>query len=177
MSVSSTANAANTVRTAPVPDVPREKIEQFLYHEAHLIDSWELKQWLELFAPEGKYFVPSLDYPDASEDSSLYFIADDHKRLTARVQQLLSAKVWAENPKSRVRHFVTNILVESTEGDVVTVRSNFIVHRARRDVVDTYVGHYLHRLKWADDRFSILSKRVTLDLFVLRPHGKITIIL
>jgi benzoate/toluate 1,2-dioxygenase beta subunit len=33
-------------------------IEQYLYHEARLLDDRKLDEWLKLWTPEGRYWVP-----------------------------------------------------------------------------------------------------------------------
>ena len=45
--------------------VTRERIEEFLYAEADLLDNWRLSEWLALFDPEATgYFMPTTDLPD-----------------------------------------------------------------------------------------------------------------
>ena len=43
----------------------RGEIEEFLIHEAALLDEWRLEEWLALMAPDARYLVPPLDAPDA----------------------------------------------------------------------------------------------------------------
>ena len=79
------------------------EIEQFLSHEAALLDEWRLEEWLALMAPDACYLVPPLDAPDADHRDTLFLIADDRRTLASRVRQLLSGTTWAENPRSRTR--------------------------------------------------------------------------
>lgn len=58
--------------------VTRSEVEDLLYHEAELLDTWHLHDWLALFTEDCSYFVPSTDLPrTASADDSLFYIADD----------------------------------------------------------------------------------------------------
>ena len=94
------------------------EIEQFLIHEAALLDEWRLEEWLALMAEDSRYLVPPLDAPNADHRDTLFLIADDRRTLASRVRQLLSGTTWAENPRSRTRRLVTNVrLLEVTSGE------------------------------------------------------------
>ena len=46
--------------------VTREKVEDFLYAEAELLDNWQLNEWLALFDEErGGYYMPASDQPNS----------------------------------------------------------------------------------------------------------------
>ena len=50
--------------TAPVAAkdlVTRAEVEDFLYHEAALLDEWRLDAWQDLLADDACYYVPSND--------------------------------------------------------------------------------------------------------------------
>ena len=47
------------------------QIEDFLFHEADLLDQWRLPEWLELFTEDAEYQVPCMDLPpDANPDTT-----------------------------------------------------------------------------------------------------------
>lgn len=156
----------------------QEEIEQFLYHEAELLDDWRLDEWLELFDEErGSFFMPSTDLPDGDPLNSLYLIADDMPKLRTRVNQLVSGITWAENPPSRTRHMISNVRIGAMEGDLLRVRANFVVYRMRFQNIDPYIGEYHYKLlPMGGGAFKIVERRVVLDLEALRPHGKVSFI-
>ena len=156
--------------------VSRQQIEDFLYDEAELLDSWDLTAWLELFDENGSYYVPSTDTPNTDYRDTLFLIADDMSRLRSRVSQLLSGTTWAENPLSRTRHLISNVKVQSVEDEVINVTANFVVYRMRSQNIDPYIGRYYYRLVRWDGSLKILERKAVLDLEVLRPHGKISFI-
>ncbi len=162
----------------PLGAITRAQVEDFLYSEADLLDSWRLDEWLALFDQErGRYDMPTTDCPpDASPDTALFLIADDMPKLRSRVQQLLSGLTWAENPKSRTRHMVNNVRILGAEGDALLVRANFVVFRMRFENIDPYIGTYHYKLIPNNGTFIILRRRVVLDLEALRPHGKVSFI-
>ena len=154
----------------------RETVEDFLYHEAALLDAWRLDEWLALFTADGRYLVPTTDLPDGDPRKDLVFIDDDIVRLRARVERLKSRHGHREYPSSRTRHFISNIRIIEEDGDIV-VTSSFIVYRFRMGESGPYVGWYEHRLKRVDGRLKIQHRKAVLDLEALSEHGAVSIIL
>ena len=81
----------------------RTEIEDFLYHEAALLDSWKLDEWLALLTDDATYRVPSNDRPESDPRDALFTIADDIARIRARVTRLKDRNAHAEFPPSRTR--------------------------------------------------------------------------
>ena len=137
----------------------RGEIEEFLIHEAALLDEWRLEEWLALMAPDARYLVPPLDAFDADHRETLFLVAGDRRTLASRIRQLLSGTPWAENPRSRTRRLITNVRLFATDGDEARVTANFAVWRFQHEQSDVYVGRYLHcraatRLKSPEDEQS-----------------------
>jgi p-cumate 2,3-dioxygenase beta subunit len=154
----------------------RERVEDFLYQEAALLDAWRLDEWLALFTADGRYLVPTTDLPDGDPQKDLVFIDDDMVRLRARVERLKSRHGHREYPWSRTRHFITNVRIK-TAGQEILVTSSFLVYRFRMGDSTPYVGWYEHRLRQLDTEFKIHYKRTVLDMEALREHGAVSIIL
>ena len=153
------------------------EIEEFLVHEAALLDEWRLEEWLELMAPDARYLVPPLDAPDADHRDTLFLIADDRRTLASRVRQLLSGTTWAENPRSRTRRLITNVRLLAVDGDEARVTAKFAVWRFQHEQSDVYVGQYRHVLVHGASGLLFRERRAVLDLETLRPHGKLSFIL
>lgn len=162
---------------APVHEITRQQIEDFLYEEAALLDEWRLQEWLALLTEDATYEVPSTDTPDGDARTTLFIIADNMERIRSRVNQLLGKSAWAENPHSRTRRFISNVRIREVAGDSLRVTANFAVYRMRSELVDTYVGRYEYTIVWRDGGLKIRQRRAILDLEALRPHGKVSIIL
>jgi len=158
--------------------VSRTEVENFLYHEAQLLDDWNLRDWEALFTPDGSYFVPTTGAPEnASPTDTLFYVADDRFRIGERVARLMKKGAHAEYPRSRTRHMIMNVRIESrAEGEVI-VQSSFMVHRSKDSASSMYVGHYRHCLAVVDGQLKIREKRCTLDTDTLRPLGRISIVL
>jgi 3-phenylpropionate/cinnamic acid dioxygenase small subunit len=115
--------------TSPQDEVVvRGKVEQFLYHEAQLLDDWKLDDWLALFTSDGLYWVPINDsVPVARQGAIIY---DPTLRREERVYHLLHTDFPAQTPRSRLVHVVSNVQVESDE-EQLRVSSNQVVYEMR----------------------------------------------
>ncbi|MBS0220456.1 MAG: aromatic-ring-hydroxylating dioxygenase subunit beta [Proteobacteria bacterium] len=156
----------------------RARIEDFLYREAALLDSWKLMEWVELFTEDGEYLVPSTDIPDGSPADTLFLIYDDHHRLAERAKRLLKKTAHAEFPHSRLRRIVGNVLVDPPDNESIRVTCSFVVFRSRLQRADIYPGHSMYDLVAGGPLgFRIRRKRAVLDSDDLREQGKLSIIL
>ncbi len=158
--------------------VTRAEVEDFLFREADLLDDWKLAEWLGLFTDDARYLVPSVDLPaDASPDTSLFYIADDAFRLEQRVARLSEKSGHSEWPRSKTRHFISNVRVGEQVGDRLEAVTNFIVIRARDGRVDRFWGRSIYALVRHEDGFRIQAKRCMLDMENLLEQGRISILL
>ena len=155
----------------------RPEAEDFLFKEAALLDAWRLEEWANLFTEDGEYLIPATDAPDGAPGTSLYLVYDDRHRLGERAKRLLKKTAHAEQPRSRTRHMSSNVMVAEAEGRVTPVFCNFEVFRSRMEKTDIYPGHAEYRLVRGSDGLLIRSKKAILDIDVLRPQGKVSIIL
>ena len=156
--------------------VTRAEVEDFLYHEASLLDAWNLDGWLELYEPDARYEVPCNDKRDADPDRDLLLIDDDYRRMQARVERLNNRRAHREYPHSRTNHQVFNVRLGEFDEEL-PVTASFTVWRFRAGKSSTYVGQYYYRLRLTENGFRIAHKRAALDLTDLRSVGDVAIIL
>src|SRR5712664_3464419 len=112
-----------------VKEIGRAEVEDFLYHEAALLDAWRLDEWLALLTDDATYRVPSNDQPQSDPKSALFTIADDIHRIRARVARLKDPHSHAEFPRSRIRRLISNVRI--LERSPLVVEANFVVYRYR----------------------------------------------
>ncbi|MCQ4079219.1 aromatic-ring-hydroxylating dioxygenase subunit beta [Streptomyces sp. RB6PN25] len=155
----------------------RDQVEDFLFHEAALLDDWDLDEWLALFTPDASYVIPCNDDPDGDPDRDLVLVDDNMLRLSARVERLNSRRAHREYPHSRTNHQVSNVRLSPPDGDELAVTAQFTVWRFRNGRATNYVGRYHYRLVVVDGLLRIRAKRVVLDMTTLRPAGDMAIIL
>ena len=158
--------------------VTRQEVEDFLYEEAALLDAWKLDDWLKLLTDDAVYNVPSNDRPNAESKDTLFIIADDARRIKARVTRLKDKSAHAEYPPSRTRRMITNVRIVSRDGASLRVEANFSVHRFRRDGnVRPYVGHYRYELRFEGGKLKIAKREAIIDAMELGSMGSVSFIL
>lgn len=156
----------------------RAEIEDFLYHEAALLDDWRLEDWLALYTDDARYEVPATDLPrDAQPETSLFYIADDAFRLGERVKRLLKKSAVSEQPRSKTRHIVSNVRILEADADSCKVNAAFVTYRSKDGFTDTYIGSTDYTLVRTAKGLQIRKKRCVLDLETLRPQGRVSILL
>jgi p-cumate 2,3-dioxygenase beta subunit len=171
-------NATTTTLGLPRASVSRAEVEDFLYTEAALLDTWSLDDWLALLDLDAKYEVPCNDAPDGNPDTDLMLIDDDYTRLRARVTRLNSRRAHREYPHSRTNHQIFNVRVADPDDDgEIGVTASFTVWRFRGGKTSCYVGHYRYRLRLSNNGFRIVFKRAELDMTDLRDVSDVAIIL
>ena len=134
--------------------------EQFLYHEARLLDTGQLEAWLALFTEDATYWLPlEQNQKDPFETSSI--VHDDRTLLELRVKQARHPRAHARLPLARTVHQVGNIMVEDGK-DEVKVHSTLQLVEFRNEKQRLYGALVEHRLRKANGSFKIAHKRVDL---------------
>jgi p-cumate 2,3-dioxygenase beta subunit len=158
--------------------ITRAQVEEFLFHEAALLDEWRLDEWLDLLTADARYEVPSNDRPDADPSSTLFTIADDIARIHGRVTRLKDKNAHAEFPRSRTRRLIGNVRIVGRSTRELRVEANFVVYRFRRDgSVREYVGRYRYVLRPERGALKIARRQAVLDAMELGSMGLVSFIL
>jgi 3-phenylpropionate/cinnamic acid dioxygenase small subunit len=146
------------------------EVEQFLYHEAWLLDQRRFHEWLDLFADDARYVMPVRETTQRPPDADLAVAGahfhDDKAFLTLRVRRLDTGMAHAEQPASRTRHLIGNVQVY--EGDAVSaeigVRSSFMVFQGRLEQSEhLFVGMREDRLRRVAGAWRIARREITID--------------
>jgi p-cumate 2,3-dioxygenase subunit beta len=154
----------------------RAEVENFLFEEAELLDSWRLDEWANLFTEDAISHVPALDDPTRDPAQSVFLVADDLTRIRSRVRQLTGNSAWAENPRSQTRRFIANVRVTAADGETITATANFLVHRCRMERISTFAGQYRYKLVRHNGSFKIAERKAILAQDTLRSQGTMSII-
>ena len=134
--------------------------EQFLYRQADLLDSRRWQDWIDLFTPDGIYWMP----PDASYqtwDGQPAIFAEDKNLMQVRMGRVLHPDAWSQRPQWGTNHVVSNVVIDkaANNGDLV-VRSRFHMLEMRRDDIRHFAGQYTHHLKKVKGGYRIKLQRV-----------------
>jgi p-cumate 2,3-dioxygenase beta subunit len=155
-------------------------VQSFLFHEAALLDAWDIEGWLALFTLDCRYEVTPTGEDDPfalSATDTLFLIGDNRERLEQRIIRMGKKTAHVEYPHSKTRHMYSNVRVLADTGEEVTVAANFCTFRTKSQVTTYYPGQFRTKLVRKDDGFLIRQKRVALDLDALVPQGKVSIFL
>lgn len=158
----------------------RFQVEDFLFHEAELLDAWKLDEWSALYTDDARYEIasPGTDDPiNANPDQTLFLVADGIVRIRARAVRLSKKSAHAEYPHSKTRHMITNVRVTHSDNDETRARANFAVYRTKEDTSTVYMGEAFLTLVQDGDLIKVRHKRCILDLNSLYNQGRLTIIL
>jgi len=146
-----------------VAGVDRKPFEDFIVHEARLLDARRFRDWMGLFADDGTYWVPAVpDQPSPLEQASLFY--DDRTLMKTRVDRLEHPRIHVQTPASRTAHLVGNVVIDTADdakGEYV-VGSTVIMVEYRDETQRVLAGRQRHRLRREGDGFRIVQKRVDL---------------
>jgi len=142
-------------------------IEEFLFHEARLLDEALYDDWLALFTDTAWYWVPIEPHQNSPFDtvSNIY---DDRKLLETRVRRLLSQNIHAQAPPSRTSRIIGNVVRQEpapSDDDRkcdILVSSRFQMVEFRRDEQRLFAGAQTHGLVRDARGYRIAWKRVDL---------------
>jgi len=159
----------------------KQQIEDFLYHEAELLDERRYEDWLTLLTDDVRYWMPmrrnvkfgELEREFTREGQDINWFDEGKDTLTRRVQQILTGVHWAEEPLSRLCHMVSNVQLLHVQPSVVepaevTVKCRFLIYRNRVETeTDLLVGKREDVLQRVDEQWKIRQRKVILDQNVL----------
>jgi 3-phenylpropionate/cinnamic acid dioxygenase small subunit len=159
----------------------KQKLEDFLYHEAELLDERRYEAWLELLADDVRYWMPmrrnvkfgELEREFTREGQDINWFDEGKETLTRRVQQILTGVHWAEEPLSRLCHMISNVQILHVQPSVVepvevTVKCRFLIYRNRVETeTDILVGKREDVLRRVHGQWQISQRKVILDQSVL----------
>ncbi len=136
-------------------------VQSFLFREARLLDERRFDEWVDLFDPEGRYWVPmAWQQPNPEEHVSLFW--EDVELLRLRAKRLQHKRTTSQWPPSRTCHQVGNIEIERAANGEVWTRSSLACAEYRRNEQRIFMGFVRHHLLAQSDTFRIKLKRVDL---------------
>lgn len=137
------------------------RVQEFLVHEARLLDERRLREWLELYAPDAEYWVPYAWQQESPKDHvSLFY--ETVELLRMRMDRLEAELSPLDSPKARVNHYLSNITVEEAGDGELLARAYLLFTEYRREEQRWFAGRSTWKLRLKDSSFQIASKRVDL---------------
>ena len=141
-----------------------QQIQDFVEYEASLLDERRFREWYDLFADDGLYWVPALHgQEDGHTAVSLFF--DDKHMLQTRITRLEHPHLHCQEPRSHTARVVSSVKLESSPiTEEILVSSRFIMIEDRLGAPQRlFGGRYMHRVRQiSNGRLEIVQKRVEL---------------
>jgi 3-phenylpropionate/cinnamic acid dioxygenase small subunit len=172
----SAAVQASLMIKVPIGSAAYAEVVDWLYQEARLLDQGDFAAWLALTAKEIQYEMPTrtsvLPKQGSGFHPELALFSENHASLTARVRRLQTDQAWAEQPRSRTRHFVSNVLVDRDADGAFHITASVLVTRIRANrPVDLLSGERLDVLRNQDGMLKLARRQILLDQTVLESHN------
>ena len=143
--------------------ITKDEVESVLFKEAGLLAKGEFDQWLTMYTDDAIYWIPA----NADEINPMLHVSiiyDDKERMQERIWSIQSGVRWAQDPRSRIRHFISNIEILANSGDEALISSSYAVFEIRRAIYgDRYfVGRCEHSLRKVTGEWKIAGKKIEL---------------
>ncbi len=146
----------------PTADDDRQLIE-FVHWEARLIDEKRFDEWYDLFADDGRYWMPlTRGQPAGPEHTSLF--DEDKLLLKIRIERLRNPNSYSQAQPSWCQHILQMPSIESRDAESggAVLRTPFMYLEYQQDQQETYAGVAWHHLKRAGDKIVIALKKIEL---------------
>ena len=143
-----------------------EALQAFLYAEARSLDEQRWTDWLEFYAPDVEFYMPSWDDDDKlttdphNEVSLIYY--PSRQGLEDRVFRIQTDRSSATTPDTRTGHAIHNIEVLERGENSLHVTFNWATHSFRYDTVDLYFGTSQYTIDTSGEKPLIKRKHVVL---------------
>jgi 3-phenylpropionate/cinnamic acid dioxygenase small subunit len=144
--------------------ISERKLQAFVYHEARLLDERRFDEWLALFTPDGRYWVPLNGSAQVDDGLSNSIADEDYLLLSLRIERLKNPRAHSQHPASNGQHVLQQASLEHSDPQAgrYELRSPFVYTEAHGADQIVLSGHYYHRLLVDEGRLRIQLKRVNL---------------
>ncbi len=151
----------------------QHEVEQFYYSEATMLDDRDFTSWFKLLHEDIRYFMPirsnriqregRLEY---TRDDEYAHFDDTYDMMRGRIRKLQADVGWSENPASRTRHIIGNVVIDSeSESGILEVSSSFILYRNRLErQVDIFAGDRNDQLVRSDGESAFIIRNRTIHI-------------
>ncbi|MCF2971403.1 hypothetical protein L1047_09380 [Synechococcus sp. Nb3U1] len=125
-------------------------VARFLALEARLLDAGHFERWLQLWDPQGWYWIPLRRDSHPGADQALFL--DDRRRLQERVWRLRDPYAWGIQPLPETVRAITSVEAwehpRTEEGERMVVASSaLILHGGVGSQPCRVVARQIHRLR------------------------------
>ncbi|MGO9453212.1 MAG: aromatic-ring-hydroxylating dioxygenase subunit beta [Candidatus Binataceae bacterium] len=171
------ATRPDTAKAERVTPELQQEIEQFLYYESRVLDDHRFEEWYDLLADDLHYYMPTRYNrlkreadKEFSAPNEAAFFDEDKKSIAMRIRRLNTGMAWAEDPPSRTRHMVSNVVIRPRGSGEYEVDCYYLLYRSRLErEIEIFVGmrHDVLRRVATPAGFLVAGRTIILDQAVL----------
>ncbi|MGE0798768.1 MAG: aromatic-ring-hydroxylating dioxygenase subunit beta [Lautropia sp.] len=152
-----------------------ESVREFIESELWLLDNGQLSEWLDLFDPQGIYWLP-VNPSETTPDRAPSLVYESRLALEARIRRLEDSRIVPQLPASRTCRFLSGLVCRALEDSLIEARAKCLTVEARplHDPADPqriFAGVSTYRLVRVGESFKIRQKRVDLVNSEAGLHG------
>jgi 3-phenylpropionate/cinnamic acid dioxygenase small subunit len=136
--------------------------QDFVAHEAALLDAGRFDDWLALFAEDGHYWVPLQGAAQADPLSHNSIAYEDRLLLQLRIERLKNPRAHSQHPRSHCQHVLQRSVIEQDDEAGLALSTPFIYVESRGEEQLLLAGTCRHLLARHGDNFLIRQKRIDL---------------
>ena len=136
--------------------------QDFVAHEAALLDAGRFDDWLALFAEDGRYWVPLQGAAQTDPLSHNSIAYEDRLLLQLRIERLKNPRAHSQHPKSHCQHVLQRSVVQHDDERGLALSTPFIYVEARGEAQVLLAGTCRHLLIRHAEGFLIRQKRIDL---------------
>jgi benzoate/toluate 1,2-dioxygenase beta subunit len=142
-----------------------EEIRHFIEREARLLDQRRYEEWVALFLPDARYWVPvSLDQPSPQAGPSHFH--DDIQVMMVRTHRLANPRAFAAEPAPRTVHIVSGVTAQEGDEGIELTSSQIMLEYRDRGNFDAdqrvFGGQVTHLVRRVEGDLRIAHKRIDL---------------
>jgi benzoate/toluate 1,2-dioxygenase beta subunit len=138
-----------------------DELGELAFEEARLLDAGQFESWVDLFAEDGVYWVPS-EPGQASPEDTLSLFHETKPLLRLRARRLSHPQTHIQAPPVRTHHHLSNLSGCDLGGGEYLLRSMLLMVEWRNGEQRLFSAACEHRLRRTPEGLRIVRKRVDL---------------
>ena len=141
----------------------RDDLIDFVYDETRMLDDARFDAWLDLWTPDGWYWMP-LDYNQQDAKLVTSLLHEDLFMMKLRVERFKGERTFSQKPKTRCHHVIQRPFVDSIdhEAGAFVTHTSFHYVETRLDDQILLAATARHELVLVDGKLKMKLKRVDL---------------
>ncbi len=139
----------------------QSRVQEYLFYQSELLDRQCWQAFVDLYTPDGVYWMPVTEEQTGWLDSPSIFAEDKHM-MQVRLERITHPNAWSQAAEWSFSHVVGNVVVESATDDEIHTRARFHMMELRRDTIRHFAGTYRHTLVQDGQDFKIKLQRIDL---------------